>query len=114
MRWECHTHISPLFTAERLAKNWKVGKELAQRTIEATTQRAVRDFTHTTGGRRLKPSHWVLRQPRLDCEVHTDTLFGKCKSLRGHWCAQVFATPFHFVRVTPLLLESCNSVYTLL
>ena len=67
--------------AEKLAKNWKVGKELAQRTIEATTQRAVRDFTHTSGGRRLKPSHWVLRQPRLDCEVHTDTLFGKCKSL---------------------------------
>ena len=85
--------------AHRLAKNWKIGVEAAKRTVEATTQMAVRDFTHTTGGRRLKPHHWVLNHARLDCEVYTDTLIARCKSLRGNTCAQVFATAFHFVRV---------------
>ena len=40
---------------EQLAKNWKIGLEAAKRTCEATTQDAVRDFSTTTGGRRLKP-----------------------------------------------------------
>ena len=88
--------------AQQLAKNWCIGTEAAKRTLEATTQLAVRDFTNTSGGRRLKPYHWVLNQRRLDCEVYTDTLFGKCKSLRGNTCAQVFATPFHYVRVFPM------------
>ena len=32
--------------AKQLAKNWSISKELAQRTIEATTQRAIRDLVH--------------------------------------------------------------------
>ena len=68
--------------AESLAKNWRIGKEAARRTVEATTQRAVRDFTHTTGGRRLKPYSWMLRHPRIDSKVYTDTMFGQVKSLR--------------------------------
>ena len=47
--------------ANKLAKNWKIGTEAARRTVEVTTQRVVRDFTHTTGGRRLKPYAWMLR-----------------------------------------------------
>ena len=88
--------------AQQLAKNWKIGLEAAKRTVDATTQLAVRDFTHTTGGRRLKPSHWVLNQARLDCQVYTDTLIARCRSLRGNKVAQVFATFFHFVRVFPM------------
>ena len=88
--------------AQQLARNWKIGLEAAKRTVEATTQLAVRDFTHTTGGRRLKPSHWVLNQARLDCQVYTDTLIARCRSLRGNKVAQVFATFFHFVRVFPM------------
>ena len=88
--------------AETLARHWRIGKEAAKRTIEATTQLAVRDFTHTTGGRRLKPSHWVLNHKRLESEVYTDTLIGKCKSLRGNNVAQIYATPFHYVRAFPL------------
>ena len=91
--------------AQKLAKNWKIGFELAKKTLDATTQLAVRDFTHTSGGRRLKPLHWVLKQPRLSCEVYTDTLFGKCRSLRGNKCAQIFATPFHYVRAFPMKKE---------
>ena len=60
-------------TPERLAKNWLIGLEAAKSTVEATTQLAVRDFTHTTGGRRLKPYSWILKQKRLGCDVYTDT-----------------------------------------
>ena len=51
--------------AKQLAKNWRIGTEAAKRTVEATTQLAVGGFSNTTGGRRLKPLHWVLKQPRL-------------------------------------------------
>ena len=36
--------------AEKLAKNWGISKEVAQRTIEVTTQLAVHDFSHSEGG----------------------------------------------------------------
>ena len=83
--------------AQQLASNWKIGIEAARRTVEATTQMAVRDFSNTSGTRRLKPRHWILDQKRLSTEAYTDTLFGRCKSLRGNTCAQIYATPFHFV-----------------
>ena len=88
--------------AHKLAKNWKISADVAKETLEATTQLAVRDFTHTTGGRRLKPYHWVLKLKRLDTDVYTDTMFSSCKSLRGNTCAQIFATDFHFVRAFPM------------
>lgn len=44
-------------TAEKLSENWSISIETARRTVEATTQMAVRDFTDTSGGRRLKPTH---------------------------------------------------------
>jgi len=88
--------------AEKLAKNWRIGLEAAKRTVEATTQLAVRDFSHTTGGRRLKPYAWMLRYPRLEVPTYTDTFFAKTKSLRGNTCCQIYATSFHFVRVFPM------------
>ena len=87
---------------DKLAKNWKIGKDAARRTLEVTTQRAVRDFTHTTGGRRLKPYSWMLKFPRIQTDVYTDTLFGKIKSLRGNKCCQIYCTPFHYVKAIPM------------
>jgi hypothetical protein len=58
---------------EQLDKNWNIGHELAKRTVEATTQLAVRDFTGTQGGKRLKPSIWVLDFDWVDVDVYTDT-----------------------------------------
>ena len=84
-------------TPERLAKNWMIGLEAAKRTVGVTTQLAVRDFTHTKGGRRLKPFSWILKQKRLGCDVYTDTMHAKCKSLRGNTCCQIHMTPSHFV-----------------
>ena len=88
--------------AEQLAKNWGIGKEVAQRTIEVTTQLAVRDFSHNEGGRMMKPTSYVLNHRRLGADVYTDTMFGKCKSLDGNNCCQVFATDYHYIKAYPM------------
>jgi ribosomal protein S25 len=38
-------------SVEQLAKNWKIGLEVAKKTVDATTQLAVRDFTDSEGGK---------------------------------------------------------------
>ena len=86
----------------QLAERWGIGLETAKKTVEATTQLAVRDFTHTKGGRRLKPYAWQLHHPRRDTKVYTDTLFAKCTSLRGNKMAQVFFTEDHATHVFPM------------
>ncbi len=93
-------------TAEKLAKNWGIGLEAAKRTIEATTQMAVRDFSTTRGTRRLKPYSWILKQKRIGCDVYTDTLHGRCMSLRKNLCMQVYTTPFYFVFARPMAKKS--------
>jgi hypothetical protein len=93
-------------TAEVLAKRWNIGLETVRKTVDSTTQLAVRDFTHTTGGRRLKPYAYQLRYPRMNAEMYTDILIGRCKSLSGNRYAQVYATPFHWVTVIPIPLKS--------
>ena len=93
-------------TADVLAKRWNIGLEAAKKTIANTTQRAVRDFTHTSGGRRMKPLAYQLRYPRLNVEMYTDTVFGKVKSLLGNTCAQVYTTPFHWCHVDPMRTKS--------
>jgi hypothetical protein len=93
-------------TAKVLAKRWNIGLETVRKTIDSTTQLAVRDFTHTTGGRRLKPYAYQLRYPRLNVEMYTNTLIGQCKSQSGNRYAQVYATPFHWVTVIPIPLKS--------
>ena len=82
--------------AEKLAKNWKIGHEVAKKTIDATTQLAVRDFTDSEGGKRIRQSAWVLNFRRINCDVYCDTYYVPCKSLRGNKLCQIFATPFHF------------------
>ena len=59
---------------------WKT----AHRTLERTTQRAVRDFTDGRGMRRLKPTAYQLKYPRLRTELYTDTYYGPCVSLEGN------------------------------
>ena len=92
--------------AAKLAKNWKIGHEVAKKTIDATTQLAVRDFTDSEGGKRIRQSSWVLNFKRINCDVYCDTYYGPCKSLRGNKFCQIFATPFHFVRAYPMKTRS--------
>ena len=98
--------------AEQLAKNWRIGLEAAKRTLEATTQLAVRDFSTITGTRRLKWNHWLLHRKRIDCPVYTDVVYGRCKSLRGNEYASVYATAFHFIKVVALK-EKSDAHFTL-
>lgn len=89
-------------SVEEPSKHWRIGLDTANQTLERTTQRAVRDFLHTTGGRRLKPHHCQLKCPRLNCEMCMDTVFGKIKSLQGNSCAQAHCAPFHWCLVDPI------------
>ena len=61
---------------EKLAKNWKIGLEVAKKTIDATTQLAVRDFTDSEGGKHIRQSSWVLNFRCINCDVYCDTYHG--------------------------------------
>jgi hypothetical protein len=89
-------------TPEKLARNWKICLELARVTFANTTQRAVRDFAHSTMGCRLRPWAYMLKHVRLRCKFYTDTYHAKVLSLCGNKCAQVYATDFAFVSVNPM------------
>jgi hypothetical protein len=51
----------------------------------------------------------MLRYPRRDTKVYTDTWFARVKSLRGNTCAQVYGTDFHFVKA--VAMESKKDAY---
>ena len=91
---------------ETLAKRWNIGIETARKTIEKTTQLAVRDFTNVTGSRRLKPIHHQLKYRRLDVEMYCDILEGRSVSLLGNRYAAVYCTPFHWIAVDPIKEKS--------
>ena len=93
-------------SAEKLANNWKIGVEAAKRTVDATTQRAVRDFSNVTGSKRLKPYAWMLDYKRIQGTVYTDTFHGVCKSLRGNLYSQVYATDYQYTRTYPMKKKS--------
>jgi hypothetical protein len=56
--------------AASLAANWKIDLERAHLTVNGTTQPAVQDFTHSTGGRRIMPYAWMLKWSRLQCPFY--------------------------------------------
>jgi len=85
----------------RLASQWGIGLETARKTLDKTTQVAVRNFTEFMGGRRLKPIHYQLKYRRLRCEMFVDVYIAKCKSLRGNRVATMYCTPFHWIRFDP-------------
>ena len=87
---------------EDLARRWGIGIETARKTLDKTTQLAVRNFTESMGGRRLKPIHYQLKYQRLRCDMYVDVYMGKCKSLRGNTCATVYCTPYHWIRFDPM------------
>ena len=99
-------------TAEELAKRWRIGLETARKTIEKTTQRAVRNFTNTVGTRRLKPYAYQLKYPRINVEMYCDLIIGHVKSLSGNQYAMIYCTPFHWMCVDPVA-EKSDAHYTL-
>jgi hypothetical protein len=93
---------SGFVSPEALAKRWGIGLEAAKKTVEVTTQRAVRDLESATGTRRLKPYAAQLRYKRLDTEMFSDIFYGPCRSLEGNKFAVVYATRFHWTHVYPV------------
>ena len=94
------------FTPERLAANWGIGLDAAQKTLKVTTQRGVRQVLNPTLSRRYRTNDRHLRYRRLRTDVFSDTLFSGVKSRRGNTCAQVFATSFHWSRSFPMEKKS--------
>ncbi len=78
----------------QLSIRWQCSLETTQRTLQQTTQRAIRDYTNIIGGRKLRATQYQLRYRRLHCEIYTNTYIGPCKSLLGNTCYQVYATKF--------------------
>jgi hypothetical protein len=97
--------------AEHLARRWRMSIECARRTLNKTSQRAVRDWT-TKGSRRFRPVQLQLEYPRIRADVYCDVKFGPCKSLEGNTCLAVYATKYQWARAYPLKKESDVS-YTL-
>ena len=93
-------------TPDELARRWRCGLETAKRTIEKTTQRAVRDFSDTKGMRRLKPTTYQLKYPRLRTELYTDTYYGPCVSLEGNRYCQIYASIHQWCRGFPMKAKS--------
>lgn len=89
-------------TPEKLAMRWRCSVEVARRTLETTTQRAVHDFTNIIGGRKLRATQYQLKYPRLSRELYCDVWYGPCKSLEGNTCAVVYAASCQWSRVFPI------------
>lgn len=89
-------------SADELSRRWRCGLETAQRTLERTTQRAVRDFSDSRGMRRLKPTAYQLKYPRLRTELYTDIYYGPCVSLEGNKFCQIYASKFQWCRAFPI------------
>ncbi len=93
-------------TPEDLALKWFIGIETAKRTIEKTTQRGIRDFSTTSGSKRMKHTAYQLKYRHLRATVYTDTMFATVKSLRQNTCAQLYVTSFHWTRIFPMKRKS--------
>jgi hypothetical protein len=97
---------SYLIKPDQLARRWRISIECARRTLEKTTQRAVRDWSVVQGSRRFRPVQYQLEYPRLKTNVYVDVKFGPCKSAEGNTCVAVYATPVQWARAYPLNKES--------
>jgi len=90
-----------------LAKRWGIGVGAARRTIDATTQVAVRSLLMPTLTRRFAAHDKLLRFRRLPCQMYTDTMKGKVRSwMRQSLYGQVYVTDFGWVGFYPMKAKS--------
>ena len=92
-------------SAEELAHRWSIGLETAKKTIERTTQHAVRDCSSSSGTHRLKHTYHQLMYCHLGCTMYTDTLFRPISSTRKNICGQLYSTKFEWSVFCPLRVE---------
>jgi len=92
--------VSPI----KLATKWNIGLETAQRTIQATTQLAIRQAIHPLQ-RRFYTEIMQLHYPRLGGhhgKFHTDTFFARTASLTNCTMAQVYTNDVDFSKIFPI------------
>ena len=92
-------------TAKELSKLWRISPEIAQMTIETTTQYCVRSAEHPSLVRRYNSNDRMLRYSRISAPLFMDTFFADSKhtvSTRGNVCAQLFVSDFNFVYIVPM------------
>lgn len=94
--------------ATTLSKRWGIPLHIAKSTLDATTQRGVRDFTKSKGTKRLRARDEQFRYKSLDMTLFADTLQGPCKSLNGNKHATIFASDNGFCFADPI--ESTKQV----
>ena len=97
-------HKGPV-TPQLLQRQWGIGIETARRTIENTTQLAIRSAVHPLR-RRYRTDLLSLHYRRFDDTVYTDTLFSKYVSRLGNTCAQAFCTKGGYCAVYPMKSKS--------
>ena len=85
-----------------MAKKWRIGVDLAKKTVNKTTQLAVRDYTVISGEKRLRSTAYQLKYPRKDVDLYCDILMGKRKSLLGNTCGAIYCSTFHWMRFYPI------------
>jgi hypothetical protein len=88
------------YTAEDIARKWRISLQQAQRTLEVTTQYGVRHSIHPLR-RRYRTDTAMLGHWRLRCRMYTDTVFNKVWSIGGNRCAQIFCGE-NYVKAIPL------------
>jgi len=87
-----HTKYHKEITKESLAELWSIGIDVAQRTIDTSTQNTLRvtncDLHHRF---QTKAHQWQFNQlGGIYGRYCTDTAIAKIKSIRGNTCAQIF------------------------
>jgi len=89
-----------------LADVFGCSPEIAKRTIEVTTRRCIRASNGPRLSRRYHTYDGMLRYSRLACDMFTDTLFAKVKSVRGCNMAQMFVSDFNYLYIGLLRTRS--------
>jgi hypothetical protein len=83
---------APALTAEKLATNWGIGLERAEKTLQVTTQRGVHTVLPAYLSRRFRTNDQQLRYRRLPIDCFTDTMKSRVESKRGNSHVQVYCT----------------------
>jgi hypothetical protein len=83
---------------EVLCMNWCIGRKIAERKLDATTQLRVKTVVNPSIERRWPTGNRPLRYRRLDYNVYHDKMHSKIVSLHGHKCCEIYVTNFGWSR----------------
>jgi hypothetical protein len=93
-----------------LARRWHISLEMAQLTIDGTTQKGGRDIAHMKGARQLQHLTQQLQYRPLNARCYTDTMLAVVLSLFNKYtCAQVYVNKeLGWTKIYPMRMTSDN------